>query len=68
MEWCPGENSVFASGGEDDQIALWDLAVEREDDNEDLTVSVQTHLYIGSNFVRLYFFGKNDVMLLNKWP
>jgi hypothetical protein len=32
---------VFASGGSDDQIALWDLAVERdtEDCKDDIKVS-----------------------------
>lgn len=30
VEWHPSEGSVFASGGSDDQIALWDLAVERD--------------------------------------
>ncbi|KAF6199675.1 hypothetical protein GE061_005973 [Apolygus lucorum] len=32
VEWCPQESSVFASSGADNQIALWDLAVERDDD------------------------------------
>jgi len=38
VEWHPTDSSVFASGGEDDQIALWDLAVERdvEDDEEEI--------------------------------
>uniref|UniRef100_A0A0A9XQC4 Glutamate-rich WD repeat-containing protein 1 n=1 Tax=Lygus hesperus TaxID=30085 RepID=A0A0A9XQC4_LYGHE len=31
VEWCPQESSVFASSGADHQIALWDLAVERDD-------------------------------------
>ncbi|CAB0019568.1 unnamed protein product, partial [Nesidiocoris tenuis] len=31
VEWCPQESSVFASSGADHQIALWDLAVERDE-------------------------------------
>uniref|UniRef100_A0A0P4W8K1 Glutamate-rich WD repeat-containing protein 1 n=1 Tax=Scylla olivacea TaxID=85551 RepID=A0A0P4W8K1_SCYOL len=30
VEWHPSEGSVLASGGEDDAILQWDLAVERE--------------------------------------
>lgn len=33
VEWHPTDASVFASGGEDDQIALWDLEAERDDTN-----------------------------------
>lgn len=33
VEWHPSDASVFASGGEDDQIALWDLEAERDDTN-----------------------------------
>ncbi|XP_075224195.1 WD repeat-containing protein 1 l(2)09851 [Lycorma delicatula] len=31
VEWHPSDASVFASGGEDDQIAIWDLEAERDD-------------------------------------
>lgn len=32
VEWHWIEPSVLASAGEDNQVALWDLAVERDDD------------------------------------
>lgn len=40
VEWSREDSTVFASAGEDDQVALWDLALERdteaaqENDNE----------------------------------
>lgn len=30
MEWNPLDSSVFAAAGSDDQISIWDLAVERD--------------------------------------
>jgi len=34
VEWSPDDSSVFASGGDDDQIGIWDLAVERDTTND----------------------------------
>lgn len=44
VEWHPIESSVFASGGADNQIALWDLAVERdtEGDAEEILVIINS--------------------------
>lgn len=44
VEWQPCESSVFAAGGEDDQISLWDLAVERDEMEVDQEVKVITFL------------------------
>ena len=32
VEWHPSDSSVFAASGSDDQITLWDLAVEKDPD------------------------------------
>ena len=31
VEWHPTDSSVFAASSEDNQVTLWDLAVERDD-------------------------------------
>lgn len=36
VEWHPTDSSVFAASGEDNQISLWDLAVERDGPNQEI--------------------------------
>lgn len=32
IEWHPSEDSIFVASGADNQVTLWDLAVEHDDD------------------------------------
>lgn len=49
VEWSPHESSVLATAGEDDQVAIWDLAVERdpeEKSDDDLVMDVSISLNV----------------------
>jgi len=35
VEWHPTDSTVFGASGEDHQVTLWDLSVEKDDENED---------------------------------
>lgn len=35
VEWHPDEDSIFAASGRDDQVTLWDLGVEHDDEEND---------------------------------
>lgn len=45
VEWHPTDSTVFASGGSDNQIALWDLAVEKDAGAEQDEIEVITIAY-----------------------
>ncbi len=34
IEWHPTDSTVFAAAGSDDQITLWDLSVEKDDESD----------------------------------
>lgn len=45
VEWHPTDSTVFASGGSDNQISLWDLAVEKDSESEQNEIEVYNHRY-----------------------
>jgi ribosome assembly protein RRB1 len=54
VEWSPHESSVLASAGEDDQVAIWDLAVERDPEAETDDDLVRSWSYTNNYFPFLW--------------
>lgn len=44
VEWLATDNSVFAASGSDNQISIWDLAVEKDDEEKGNSVDVPPQL------------------------
>lgn len=38
VEWHPTDATVFAASGADNQVTIWDLAVEKDDENEEMSM------------------------------
>jgi hypothetical protein len=39
VEWSPSDSTVFAAAGEDDQLTIWDLAMEPDTASTEQEVS-----------------------------
>ena len=46
VEWHPTDSTVFASAGADDQIALWDLALEKDEETQDPAADPELSVFI----------------------
>ena len=55
VEWHPTDSTVFAASGDDNQITLWDLAVEK-DENEESTGDLPPQLLFIHMVSILYWF------------
>lgn len=49
VEWHPKDSAVFASAGSDNQIALWDLSVEKDDATDTDEIEVNRMMIILSD-------------------
>lgn len=49
----PTDSTVFASAGADDQIALWDLALEKDEEAADSTVDPELAVWLNLNLLVL---------------
>lgn len=43
VEWHTSDHSVFAASGADDQVTLWDLSVEQDEDEAPIVAQAQTN-------------------------
>jgi ribosome assembly protein RRB1 len=41
VEWSPSEGSVFASSGRDEQVCIWDLATEADDEEQPVSAELK---------------------------
>ena len=41
IDWSPHEGSVFASSGADEQVCLWDLSTEADDEEQPATADMK---------------------------
>ncbi|KAI0034153.1 glutamate-rich WD repeat-containing protein [Vararia minispora EC-137] len=65
VEWHPTEDSLFAASGADDQLTLWDLAVEQDDEEVGGTVAEDPHVPPQLLFVHQ---GQRDIKELHWHP
>ncbi|EIW66795.1 hypothetical protein TREMEDRAFT_65197 [Tremella mesenterica DSM 1558] len=67
VEWDPNDSSVFAASGADDQLTLWDLSVEQDDDEVPISSQDGQNLSIPPQLLFVHQ-GQRDVKELHWHP
>lgn len=67
VEWHPTDSSVFAASGSDDQLTLWDLSVEPDEDEAPIT-SADKHITAVPPQLLFVHQGQKDVKELHWHP
>ncbi len=67
IEWHPSEDSIFAASGADDQVTLWDLGVEQDDEEAGMTDGLENHQEVPSQLLFVHQ-GQKDVKEVHWHP
>lgn len=67
VEWHPTEDSIFAASGADDQVTLWDLAVEHDDEESGINEDTQDGKEIPPQLLFVHQ-GQKDIKELHWHP
>ena len=65
VEWHPSDSSIFIASGSDDQVSIWDLAVER--DAEPSGSSDETELEVPAQLLFIHQ-GQTDIKEVHWHP
>ncbi|KAG6862167.1 hypothetical protein C0995_004249 [Termitomyces sp. Mi166 len=68
IEWHPTEDSAFAASGADDQLTLWDLAVEQDDDETGAMNNMQDESRIVPPQLLFVHQGQQDIKEIHWHP
>ncbi|KAG6877882.1 hypothetical protein C0993_002883 [Termitomyces sp. T159_Od127] len=68
IEWHPTEDSIFAASGADDQLTLWDLAVEQDDDETGAVDDMQHESRVFPPQLLFVHQGQQDIKELHWHP
>ena len=67
IEWHPIEDSIFAASAADDQVTLWDLAVENDEDETGVNEDSQSSKEVPPQLLFIHQ-GQKDIKELHWHP